>query len=415
MIALPSTVSLFVARAMGVGLSALGGIWAARVLGPEKLGISTFVMAFVGLAGTLTNLNQNYSFVRRGKSMPDSDQLNYLIGNVCSLRLGLGLTMAAVAIFAAAILRVEPTWHLAIAAGVIMALAQSNDAGWVLQLRERMPWLFIAFSLQSGIGGILCITLIRADWPAGSDLLMGAVGSIASFTFAWWFACDAWPPGFRLSLRGAFAGLRLIKEGRWLALMSIGTFIHSTAELPLIGYFANVEELGIYRTALQLVNVLNPFIPLLFYNLYPRLIELQKSAPQHVVAAQFSALQRVGFFGTPLVVSGFVLAPFVYPVIFGQEFAEAALPFAFLLAAKVVSVGSNIFMWGSFARHLDRIVVLFTLAVACLSLVLNILLIPLAGLVAAAIVNCSVQCLLLLAYVLIAIYSPAENYPAVDQ
>ena len=76
-----------------------------------------------------------------------------------------------------------------------------------------------------------------------------------------------------------------------------------------------------------------------------------------------------------------------------------------LFSAKIVSVGSSIFMWGGFAGHSDREIVMSTLAVACLSLGLNWLLIPEIGLVGAAIVNLTVQVLLLGAYMAVVVRS----------
>lgn len=404
----PSNTVVFAVRGLGVVLAALGGIWVARMLGPEKLGISTFVLAFVGLAGALTSLNQNYNFVRRGKALADGPPLDELIGNVFSLRLGIALLLTVVGLLAVAVSGVGTVWYLAIGAGAGMALAQSNDAGWVLQLRGRMPWLFIAMSIQSGLAGLLCIALIRPDWPAGSDLVMGAVGSVVCFVFAWWFACGGWPPGFRVSARGLLDGLRLMKGGRWLALMGLGTFVLSTAEMPLIGLLASVEDLGVYRTALQFINVINPFLPLFFYKLYPQLIELQQTSPGEVIPAQFGALGRVALFGLPLIAGAFLLAPWVYPLVFGPAFAGAAMPFAILFAGKVVSVGANIFMWGGFARHRDREVVLLTLGAACLSLAMNVVLIPSIGLIGAALVSCAAQCVLLGGYIMVMVWSSAK-------
>lgn len=405
---MPGSATVFMMRGIGVALAALGGIWVARVLGPEKLGMSTFVLAFVGLAGTLTSLNQNYNFVRRGKNVAGEPALNKLIGDVFSLRLAIALLLASAGLVAVAVTGIREAWYLAIGAGVVMALAQANDAGWVLQLRGRMPWLFVAMSLQSGLTGLLCIALIRPDWPAGSDLVMGAVGSVACFALAWWFACGGWPPGFQVSAHGALDGLRLLKGGRWLALMGLGTFVLSTAEMPLIGFLASVEELGVYRTALQFINLMNPFLPLFFYKLYPQLIELQQASPSAVIPTQFRALGRVALFGVPLIAGAFLLAPWVYPLVFGPAFAGAAMPFAILFAGKVASVGANIFMWGGFARHRDREVVLVTLAVACLSLAMNVVLIPRIGLIGAAMVSCLAQCVLLGGYIMVMFRSSAK-------
>lgn len=81
------------------------------------------------------------------------------------------------------------------------------------------------------------------------------------------------------------------------------------------------------------------------------------------------------------------------------------MPFAILFSAKIVSVGGSIFMWGGFAGHRDREVVLSTLAIACLSLGLNWLLIPSIGLVGAAMANLAAQVLLLGAYMAVVVRS----------
>jgi len=400
---MPSTTTVFVARALGVALAALGGIWVARMLGPEKLGMSTLVFALVTFVGGLTSLNQNYNFVRRGKNLPAATSLDKLVGDVFSLRLGLVVILLAAGFIVFSFSGAGSQWYLAIFAGAILALLQSNDAGWVLQLEDRMPWLFIAISAQSAITGVLCIALIRPDWPAGSDLAMGCFGAAVAFGISWWFACGRWPPRFHIGVKGFVQGVRLLKGGRWLALMGVGGLLVSTAELPMISALASVEELGVYRAALQFINVVNPFLPLFFYKLYPQLIDLQREAPSELLNTQFRALGKVVLFGVPLAGAAFFLAPWVYPLVFGPAYSGAALPFAILFSAKIVSVGCSIFMWGALAGHRDREVVLSTLVIACLSLSFNWLLIPQMGLVGAAMVNLTTQILLLSAYIAVVV------------
>lgn len=375
-------------------MSALGSIWVARTLGPEKLGISAFVFGMVNFVTLAANLNQDYNFVRRGKHLPDGVSLGDFVSEVFSLRLGLALMLIATGIACLLFLQPEPVWFLAIGAGIFLAVIQSNDAGWILQIRNRMPRFFMAISIQGVLNGLLWIALIRPTWPAGSDMALACLGCAAGLSFAWWSACRG-GIRIRVNLANFLAGFRLLREGRWLVLMGFGTYAITSAEIPLIGALASVEDLGLYRTAMQLINVINPFVPLLFFRLYPRLIELQRDAPELVFGEQRKAFLRVILVGTPLVAGAFALSPFIYPLIFGQVFAPAAMPFAVLFTAKVFSVGVNVFMWGGFARKMDKYVVLLILGVSILSLGMNALLIPRLGIMAAAMVNCGSQALLL--------------------
>jgi len=81
------------------------------------------------------------------------------------------------------------------------------------------------------------------------------------------------------------------------------------------------------------------------------------------------------------------------------------LPFAVLFTSKVLSVGVNVFMWGAFARHLDKQVVLLTLGISLLSLGANILLIPQIGIIGAAIVSAAAQGALLAGSIVVMIRS----------
>ncbi len=392
--ALQTGASLVLWRGLGVAVGAIGGIWVARTLGPEKLGISTFLLGLLGLGGVLTSLNQDYNFVRRGKALPPGSSLDELVDQVFSLRFGLGVILAAIAFLALLIWRPDPVWYLPAGVGLVMLVLQSNDAGWILQLRNRMPRFFVALSLQSIVTGSLCIAFIRSDWPAGSDLAFALAGNALGFWLIWRWACGG-PIRIRVSFSNFLAGLQLLRGGPWLALMGLGMYLVGSAEVLLIGALASVEDLGIYRTAMQFINVINPFVPLFFYRLYPQLIELQQDDPTAVLGAQFAAFGRVVLFGLPLVIGAFLLAPYVYPLVFGEAFASAALPFAILFTAKVVAVGVNVFMWGALARHLDRSVVLLLLGTSVVTLGLNFLLIPQIGMVAAAGVNLLAQLILL--------------------
>jgi len=394
-------------------MSGLGGIWVARALGPEKLGISTFVFGMVNLLTLLASLNQDNNYVRRGFNLPPGETLGSLVGQVYSLRLGMAMLLVAAALTSLAFIRPDSVWFLAIAVGVVLVLMQSNDAGWILKLRDRMPMFFVAISIQGMITGGLYILFIRPDWPAGSDLALACVGSAAGLLLAWWWACRG-VESIKVSPANFLGGCRLLREGSWLVVMGIGMYLLTSAEIPLIGLLASVEDLGIYRSALQLINVINPFVPLFFFRLYPKLIELQRDSPLLVLGEQLKSFGLVISVGGPLIIAAFLGAPLIFPIIYKQAFAPAALPFAILFTGKVLSVGVNVFMWGGFARHLDKQIVLLTLGVSLLSLGANFILIPKIGIMGAALVSASSQAALLVGSIGVMIRSDGKLKRTLD-
>lgn len=382
-------------------MAAVGAIYTARVLGPEKLGISTYVFGLVTLGGMLAELNINNELVRRGRHPVAGETLEELISQVFTFRLVVSALCALAGMLSLLVLRPGHQWWLAAGAGVVLVIFQGNQAGWLLQLRKSMPRYFAALSVQGVVTGLLVIALIRGSWPAGSDLALGVIGAGLAFYLMWRWAL---PPGcrIRLSMANLLRGAQLLHGAKWLILMGVGLYFLNSAEVLLIGSLAGVEELGQYRAAMQLIGVVNPFLPLFFHSLYPKLIELQASSPCLVAAEQRAAARTVFVFGVPSVVLAFLLAPLFYPVLFGVTFAPAATPFCLLFTAKVVSVASNVFLWSALARRFDRQAVLWTLVIAAFSLSMNVLLIPLAGIVAAAAISCGAQVCLLAAYMRVA-------------
>ena len=380
-----------------MGIAAVGAVYAARVLGPEKLGISTYVFGLVTLGGMLAELNINNELVRRGRHPHSGETLDDLVSQVFTFRLVVSLLCALAGILAFLILRPGAEWLLASAAGAVLVVFQGNQAGWLLQLRKNMPRYFAALSVQGIVTGLLMVALIRGSWPAGSDLAIGVIGTGLACYLMWKWAL---PPGckIRLSKANFFHGAQLLHGAKWLVLMGLGLYVLNSAEILLIGSLAGVEDLGQYRAAMQLIGVLTPFVPLFFHSLYPRLIDLQTHTPSMVAAEQWAAVRKVFVFGLPSVVLGFLMAPLFYPFVFGAAFAPAATPLCLLFTAKVVSIAANVFLWSALARRFDREVVLWTLGIAAISLSMNILLIPLAGIVAAAAIGCGAQVLLLAAY-----------------
>ncbi len=60
-------------RGVGLAVAAAGSIWAARCLGPEKLGISGMILSLLAPVGLLVDLNQDVALVRRYKTCETDD------------------------------------------------------------------------------------------------------------------------------------------------------------------------------------------------------------------------------------------------------------------------------------------------------------------------------------------------------
>ncbi len=396
-------------RGVGLVVAAAGSIWAARCLGPEKLGISSMILAILAPVGLLVDLNQDVSLVRRYKQCENDSARVQLVRETFIFRGLLCLAWMAIAVGVLSLVELPGAdWYLGVAAAFPLLLVTVNQGAWVLQAQENLPARYKALMVQSIVGAGCYFFLFRPGRvAAGTDIIVmaGAVG--AEFCLGWWFAVrplrtasSPWPEVCAARWREFMLGLKTAGRGywtgRWLAVTGIVSYLYIYLQSPLIGVLLGTESLGQYRTATTLLNGFQAFAAMIPALLYPKMIEWHRQGGA-VLWAQQLRIVRLGIcLFIPGVAAAFLFAPFLYRVLYGPAFLSAAYPFAMLLASRMLMVMSGIFGWGLWAQHRDRLVLVITLATAMISLTLNFTLIPHMGLLGAATVCVISESLMLL-------------------
>ncbi len=384
-------------RGIGLGVAAAGSIWAARCLGPEKLGVSGMILSVVAPMTLLVDLNQDVSLVRRYKTCESDDARAQLIRETFVFRGLLCLAyMALIGIVLAITGLPGANWHLGAIAAFPLLLVSVNQGAWVLQAQENMPARYRALMLQSAISAACYFAIFRPGRMAtGSDIIVMATAVGVEYSLGWWyarrplrqafastrgFAIWRWPE-LRVGLQNAG---RACWAGRWVAITGLVSYLYIYLQMPLVGLLLGNESLGQYRTAGTLLNAFQAFAAMIPAVLYPRMIEWNRIGPEHLWKNQMR-FSRVAFcFFIPGALAAFFLAPTVYRLLYGPAFLSAAYPFALLLVSKMIAVLNGIFGWGLWAQHRDGLMLRLTIATALLSLPLNFFLIPRLGLIGAS-------------------------------
>jgi O-antigen/teichoic acid export membrane protein len=187
----------------------------------------------------------------------------------------------------------------------------------------------------------------------------------------------------------------LIKEVRWLFLTAVVCYVYTSLDGSLLGYLHSLHELGLARPAGQLVSSLNQFFALVPLLLYPRLIQWNKVGADFLWERQKKLGWILALGSVPIALGAFVLAPFVFPLLYGREFAASAYPFVILLTSKLVVLVNGIFGWGLWAKGEDIVLLKIMSVVAIVSLSLNLVLIPKWGLLGSTFVNLASESLIL--------------------
>ncbi|MFZ5806904.1 MAG: lipopolysaccharide biosynthesis protein [Verrucomicrobiota bacterium] len=381
-------------RIFALAFGAAASIWAARCLGPDNLGISAMVIAVIGQCSLLVVLNLNPLLIREYKKRSSEEEKEALMTTVFTYRLVIGILLSLITVSVLWASGVSGKWWLAILAGVPYFVMTSNDANWALMAQENLPAQHRSLAIKSVITAALYFGFFRPGVGAGWDVVVQTIAYIIAIRIAWKWAAQ----GKKITLVN-FKKLRdvwpLIKEGRWLFLTGIVTYIYNFFDSPLIGWLYSIHELGQYRSATLAVGAAYSFLLLIHGLLYPRFIEWQKQGKD----ALWQKQKMLFSFGLicliPAIALTFWLAPWFYKL-YGPKFTDAAYPFAILLTAKYVSTISAVFTLGLWAQHRDRAMLAITGAAAIFSLCMNLILIPHYGMHAAACVNLASEAFILI-------------------
>lgn len=159
----------------------------------------------------------------------------------------------------------------------------------------------------------------------------------------------------------------------------------------MIGWLMNEHALGIYGASQKLPLLLNMVPGYISQGFLP---ELTRSA--HKDVGHFSRILTKGttliaLIGVPLIVGGEIIAGTLIPALFGGEYREAIPVFRVLLGMNFFSFFSGILTIALYAHDKQKMVVNSTAIGALLSVVGNIILIPMWGIMGSAVASVLAQ------------------------
>ena len=187
----------------------------------------------------------------------------------------------------------------------------------------------------------------------------------------------------------------------------------SNADAVIIGTVRGQSELGIYAAAYVLAGQLLFLSGPIASAAYPRLAELHERTRGFADAtARLSG--ALGLFAIPACVAAALLAPALIPLIYGGEYERAVPVLAILMGMPAIGF-YNVAMSQALnaARHHGAVARVAVLA-AAVSVTLNLILVPVAGLLAAAAVAVLCELVTAVAYTRVmrplAAFSPLRAY-----
>jgi len=172
----------------------------------------------------------------------------------------------------------------------------------------------------------------------------------------------------------------------WLFLTTGGVLVFSQADTVLIGYFMNIEDVGIYRVVLQFTGIAAFSSYAIRTTLWPRVSQWSKTNEIYLVEESLSrALSYSLILAIPVFVGGVLLGDRLLDLFYGADFARGYYTLIILLAVQVVNVFQYFFtMYLDALDHPQESFKVTAVGVGA-NILLNILLIPFMGISGAAI------------------------------
>ena len=367
--------ALFIARFLAQGLAFITTIYVSRTIGVQGFGILGFATAVMAYLDFLGNLGLEYYAVREVSRNPD--RLNFFISNIISLRAISSITIFLIIFLIGFALTGTKLAYSLLIIYVLSLFLKGFSLLWTFQALSRMELLGLGQIINQLVYLFSILLLVRTF----NDIIFVPVaynlGILSLVVYTWVlnrnrikhiafrFNLQRWAKMLKISLPivGSFIVLRI----NWnLGLLVLGSLSRST-------------EAGIYNAGLKIFIVLIAFREILITVHYPLLSkfyimdfdELKKVMELFIKISLIIAL--------PIIVWGSLLSKEIVLFLFKEQYGNASGPLTFLLIGYGFLMLNIVYPSGQNAFNRQNIYFKTSLQVAGVSLLLNLILIPLLG------------------------------------
>jgi O-antigen/teichoic acid export membrane protein len=387
-------------RLLAMVATAAGNIWASRCLGPKNLGMSAAVQAIYTQALLFTHFGQNSFLIRHYKHITGKEAHLELVENVVVLRSAFSFLIAAFAIAGLLIHGIPSIWMLPVGAGIALFLLEAQTPDWLLQAQENQTAIYRSALFGALLGAACYFIFFRPGASPGANLLVACASAILVRALTYKAALSGLGIP-RIGLIHIRPALALLWRGRIFFATAVVVSIYTQGEQLIVAYYRPINELGVYKTALQITGAAVPLFGIIISLLYPRIIEWRKRGSNYLWQRQVQ-LGTATFAGCIIFGAVILLTlPYVYPLIFGSRFSGGAFPCAILLISKMLVIPVCIFVHAIWAHGRDLLMLAITSITALFSLALNFALIPAHGIIFASVANLASEVLMLVLGIII--------------
>lgn len=353
-----------------------------RYLGPVGYGKFNLALVYLQIFGILADVGLFTIVVR--EISKDPKQTSKLVGNAMTLRLLLSVAVLVVAFGTSFLLPYTPDvrWAILIAAGSILFGLLNSSMVTVFQARLRMDYSVIADSVGRLVSFAAVVVVAGLNLGFYAVVTTAVIGALATLLVTYAFA--------RRMTKIRFLTDKKVWKKLFISSIPLGIAlalnqIYFRADTFLLSLFRSYQEVGLYALAFKILEIVLTFPGFFMNSVFPLLSKYIAEKDKRVKTTIQKSADFFLILGLPVMVGGYFVAPQLIRLAGGPQFAAAALPLQILLAAAVVSFLNGLFGYALIAKDRQKNALWLNVMGLVFNVVVNLIVIPPFGMVAAAI------------------------------
>lgn len=362
-----------------------GTIWIARVLDTAGYGVVGYgfnVLLYFAAIGDLGMEHLGPREVAKRRVTVD-----VLASSMVLARLAASALIAAV-MAAVGLLAVDPPKGVVLALFALALLPMGATPRWVHIGLENPGAVSMSRLIAEAVRVVLLVLLV-----SGPDALYRApiayLAGEAAGTL--WLFGSLYRRGVRLRMHIDTALVRdILRRGFPLLLTNLLSLVIYNADIVLLGIIRDDTEVGLYLAGYTLINLLGVLGNTATLSILPSLSRLRTDLASGLDLYR-TALGRVLIVGLPVMAGGALLAPGIIDLVFGSDYARSALVLRVLIFSIPVLLVRSVMQAALIAAGRQDRVLHTTTVAAVITIAMNLLLIPLFGMLGAAITTVAAE------------------------
>jgi O-antigen/teichoic acid export membrane protein len=357
-----------------------------RALGPAAYGQLGFAAAVAGFFGLLAS--PGFSTYALREAATNSERLSFLVKHVLGARVVFAVgSYALLALFALFVAPPDSRTRLLIMLSGLAFVAGSLDIQWIFAARSRVSMIAVRGALAQLAYAGLILALVRGSGDAWIIPLATLVSLGLSTLCIWLPARREYHiplPQISPQAWGMFLPVCLV-----MGFSSLMSMIYDQIDVVMLKYFRADAELGTYVASYGLMTMAMSFLPILSQVFLPLLSETaaeDRNAKNRNADKRYLRWLGNGTIGLalPIAVGGFVLAVPITLFVFGSQYSGSGILFRWLMLTIVTGSAASYCGAQLIPNGREKKYLVAVLAGALTNVVLNLLLIPKYGALAAA-------------------------------